>query len=193
MQKRRSTIPKIMIFGLLAFASSACVTAYVSEPCTPLTPGAESMKIVFVCPYVGASYETEALKCPGDDHFRVDVYCKLCGRRHAYNINYWPDDYGPDMYIFYWGWFYPHTYWNQWWSYGHRHHLVRPPMIHPRPLPHPRRYFDRRHDRPGTVRPPALPAPPRAERPRGQPRPVAPPPPPPQQGNQRPLRRHSRQ
>lgn len=186
----RKAVPAVlltMILGAFAMASIACSPYYANAqiPCTPGSPGVETMPVQMVCPYVGASYETLAIKCPGDDHFRIDTICKLCGHRHYYNIRYWPDDYFAGNYYFYWGWFYPRAYWNQYWPYRQFHARGRYPIDRPVPLPHPRTNNNQRFDRPRTVHPPALPPPPRMNTRHNQPR-NYPPPPPPQHGHPRP-------
>ncbi len=148
----------LAVAGLFTTVIVGCVPYYQSSAqakiaCTPGDPGVETIKVQMVCPYVGASYETLAVKCPGDDHFRIDVVCKLCGHRHHYNIRYWPDDYWDQGYVYYWGWFYPQPYWNHYKPYVS--HPRAKPGQHPRYMPHPRMYPDRNLNRPHQVRPPA--------------------------------------
>lgn len=170
------------VFGLFAFISTSCAPVYwgsypaqASVPCTPGTLGVETIKVELVCPYTGESYETQAVKCPGDDRYRINVVCRLCGYQHYYNIGYWPDDYWQQRYIFYWGWFYPYPYWHH-----YRPYITHPyprPGPHPRFLPHPRMYPDRNLRQPRQVRPPV----PHSQRKHS-------PPPPPQFGRPHPPR-----
>lgn len=173
MSKRRLAVFFIICGLALVFAGCA---KRVVVACTPVTPGVEKMTIQFVCPYVGASYQTEVFKCPGDKHYRMNFVCQLCGHRHRYVINYWPHDYWPYGYYFFGGWFYPLNYWQR---YGPYYYYprgvpppVRPPLIRsprpPREIPGPR-----------PVQPPPLRIP--RQQPQG-PQPIhnVPPPPPPQ-------------
>lgn len=161
--KKLYSLLACLALAILVFGSSGC--AGNPPPCTVSTPGVEKLTIQFVCPRVGASYETVVLKCPGDETFRVDVACQLCGRHHRYPVTYWPYDYWMNGYYFYGGWFYPANYWRSyWWPYyyhrpytWHRSHVIE------RPVP----------GRAGVRTPPALPRPSGHS---GQ----APPPPPPQ-------------
>jgi hypothetical protein len=134
---------KMSVFVCLVLAIFAIVVAACSTnpaPCTVSAPGVETLKVQFVCPRVGASYEAVALKCPGDETFRVDIACQLCGRHHYYPVRYWPSDYRFSDYFFYGGWFYPDSYWRTyWWPYyyhrpyrWHRSHTVYPPVRPPR-------------------------------------------------------------
>lgn len=85
MKKRNAAL--LFCFAL-TFAGCVFVGCAKRIPalCSPTAPGVEKMTIQFVCPYVGASYPVEVFKCPGDKHFRVDIVCKLCGRRHHQTI-----------------------------------------------------------------------------------------------------------
>ena len=150
----------LLLIGIL-FAVGCAKRAPVA--CTPGTPGVERMTIHFVCPVVGASYETEVYKCAGDKHFRMDIICKLCGRRHSYAVRYWPTDYWTTDYYFYGGWFYPRQYWVRYWPYSGPQY-IGPPYIYP-PIPAEQRQVNPPR---GTPRPP---------REFPSPRPVQPPPP----------------
>lgn len=137
MKKFIGVLLAILAIAVLAFGTSACA---VNPPhCTASTSGVEKLTVQFVCPRVGASYEAMALKCPGDEYFRVDVVCQLCGRHHYYPVRYWPLDYRFSDYYFYGGWFYPGSYWRTyWWPHyyhypyrWHRSHAVYPPTRPP--------------------------------------------------------------
>jgi len=193
MIKKGLAVLLFAVCGLFVFTNVGCVPVvyyHQSIPCTPDTPGVEKMMVRFVCPYVGASYETEALKCPGDDHFRIDVVCKLCGRRHHDNIRYWPEDYRVDGYYLYYGWFYPYDWWDRYGPYygyrGYRPHTIIP---HSRLLPHPQRYPNKNLRNPREIQPPSLP---RMQNSHGQTshHNSLPPQPPPQRGQSSPPSRH---
>ncbi len=95
-------------------------------PCLVGDPGVQMMTIQFVCPNVGASYETTVIKCPWDRHFRMDLICQLCNRRHHYDLTYLPYPYRWDDYYFYSGYWYQSYYWQRHWPY-----MNRPPSYRP--------------------------------------------------------------
>ena len=127
-------------FALIAFAIFVCVifagcAIRRLTPCLVGDPGVQVMTVRFVCPYVGASYETTVIKCPGDRHFRRDFICQLCGRRHHYDLEYLPYPYLWNDYYFYGGYWYSSYYWQRHWSYppsyGRRSIPLRPPVYVP--------------------------------------------------------------
>lgn len=155
----------------LLFIGTFLATGCVKRPvivCASGAPGTERMTINFVCPVMGASYETDVYKCQSDKHFRMDFVCQLCGRRHRYAVSYWPTDYWSTHYYFYSGWFYPQDYWVRYWPYSRQPNYrtqpaptyrppasQRPPIVSPDPPP-------QRRIQPPTSRPPReVPMPPR--------------------------------
>ncbi len=95
-------------------------------PCLVGDPGVQVMTIQFVCPNMGASYETTVIKCPWDRHFRMNFVCQLCGHRHYYDLTYLPYPYRWNDYYFYGGHWYSSYYWQRHWSY-----MNRPPSYRP--------------------------------------------------------------
>ena len=127
----RITLFLLIILGV-ALISTGC--AKRMTVCAPYTPGVDKMTIDFVCPYIGASYQTEVYKCPGDNHFRLDISCQLCGHRHRYAINHWPHNYWDSSYYFYEGWFFARSYWDRYWPRGYsRPYMRRPHSMSPPP------------------------------------------------------------
>lgn len=155
----------LLVLTATVLLLTGCVIRQVVVACAPDTPGVEKMTINFVCPYVGASYQTEVYKCPGDTHFRVNVACQLCGRHHYYPVSYWPNDYWPDGYFFFGGWWYPHDYWIRYWPYR----TTRYPYSYQRPIMTPRP--PERVMAPRTVQPPIPMPPARQAQPQARPMP----------------------
>jgi hypothetical protein len=116
---------------LMCIALVSCA-ARRPTPCIIGDPGVEVMTIQFVCPNVGASYETTVIKCPRDRHFRMDFICQLCGHRHSYNLTYFPYPYRWSDFYFYGGFWYQSNYWQRYWPY-HRpiYRPGRPAMMVP--------------------------------------------------------------
>ncbi len=123
--------------AVVALSCALCASCAIRRltPCLVGDPGVQIMTIQFVCPNVGASYETTVIKCPSDRHFRMDFICQLCGRRHYYNIGYLPYPYRWNDYYFYGGYWYSSYYWQRHWSYppsyGRRLVPPRPPVYPP--------------------------------------------------------------
>lgn len=145
---------KLGFAAIIVFMCALCASCAVRRPtpCLVGDPGVQVMTIQFVCPNVGASYETTVIKCPWDRHFRMDFVCQLCGHRHYYDIGYLPYPYRWNDYYFYGGYWYSSYYWQRHWSYppsyGRRLFPPRPP-VNP-PVKPPRRPPDQN-------RPPARP------------------------------------
>lgn len=142
---------------IVAFVCALLASCAVRRPtpCLIGDPGVQVMTIQFVCPNVGASYETTVIKCPNDRHFRMDFICQLCGHRHYYDIGYLPYPYRWNDYYFYGGYWYSSYYWQRHWSYppsyGRRLVPPRRPPVSP-PIKPPRRPPDQN---PPPTRPPA--------------------------------------
>lgn len=141
------TLVSVCVF----FAFAGCA-ARRPAPCLIGDPGVRVMTVQFVCPYLGASYETTVVKCPGDRYFRIDLVCALCGRRHHYSMRDVPYPYRWNDFYFYNGWWYQSHYWQQHWPY--RNHSPsyrprsRPGQSNPPPIRPPDRPIVRPPDRP---------------------------------------------
>lgn len=123
----------LAVFVVILFSLfSSCAVRRLS-PCLVGDPDVQVMTIQFVCPNVGASYETTVIKCPRDRRYRMDFICQLCGRHHSYGLEYIPYPYRWNDYYFYSGSWYSSDYWRRHWSYppSYGRRPIRPPIYAP--------------------------------------------------------------